>query len=76
MRSSREDALSPRERDTLDCLLTGAAEKEVAARLGLSVHTVHSYVKSLYRKLGVSTRAELLVQCLTARPALDEESAA
>jgi DNA-binding CsgD family transcriptional regulator len=52
--------LSPRERDTLEHLLTGAREKQIADSLEVSKHTVHQYVKSIYRKLGVTSRAELL----------------
>jgi DNA-binding CsgD family transcriptional regulator len=62
------DQLPPRVRQTLDCLLEGDSEKLVAARLGLSQHTVHQYVKDLYRRLGVSSRAELLALCLKRRP--------
>jgi DNA-binding CsgD family transcriptional regulator len=51
---------SPRERDTLDLLLTGASEKSAADRLGLSRHTVHDYVKAIYKRLGVGSRAELM----------------
>jgi len=52
-------SLSPRMRQTLDRLLAGDSEKEIAARLGLSPHTVHVYIKSLYPRLGVSSRGEL-----------------
>jgi DNA-binding CsgD family transcriptional regulator len=52
--------LADPERETLDKLLKGRSEKEVAAELGRSVHTVHSYVKRIYRRLGVTSRAELL----------------
>ncbi|HEX8791678.1 MAG TPA: LuxR C-terminal-related transcriptional regulator, partial [Polyangiaceae bacterium] len=51
---------SPRERETLEILLTGASEKSAAARLGLSRHTVHDYVKAIYKRLGVASRAELM----------------
>ncbi len=54
------NALSPREQETLTHLLAGASEKEVAARIGRSRHTVHSYVKKIYRQFGVTSRAELL----------------
>jgi DNA-binding NarL/FixJ family response regulator len=57
-------ALPPRLRQTLECLLEGDGEKQAAARLGLSRHTVHEYVTALYRRLGVSSRAELLALCL------------
>ena len=56
--------LSPRQRQTLDLLLEAASEKQVASRLGISRHTVHVYVKSIYRAFGVSCRSELLVRCL------------
>ena len=51
--------LSPRMRQTLDRLLAGDSEKEVAARFGRSRHTVHAYVKKLYERYGVSSRGEL-----------------
>jgi DNA-binding CsgD family transcriptional regulator len=60
--------LSPRERQTLDHLLAGASEKEVAFSIGLSRHTVHAYVKRLYRTLGVNSRGELLSIFVDARP--------
>ena len=43
-------------------LLEGDGEKQVAAKLNLSRHTVHEYVKMLYHQLGVSSRSELLSQ--------------
>jgi DNA-binding CsgD family transcriptional regulator len=51
--------LSPREQQTLSFLLRGARRKEIAAELGLSQHTVNEYVKSLYKRLGVSGLPEL-----------------
>jgi DNA-binding CsgD family transcriptional regulator len=53
--------LSPRLRQTLGCLLEGDSEKQVASRLGLSPATTHQYVTMLYRRFGVSSRAQLLV---------------
>lgn len=38
----------------------GRSEKEAAVMLGLSRHTVHSYAKELYRRLGVKSRGEAL----------------
>jgi DNA-binding CsgD family transcriptional regulator len=54
--------LSPRLRQTLQSLLAGASEKQVAMKLGLSQHTVHVYVKALYKRYGVSSRGELLAR--------------
>ena len=41
--------LSPRLQQTLGLLLTGDSEKQIAAGMGVSRHTVHVYVKQLYR---------------------------
>jgi DNA-binding CsgD family transcriptional regulator len=63
--SNLRTELSPRLRQTLECLLEGDGEKQVAARLGLSRHTVHDYVTALYRRLDVSSRPELMALCLS-----------
>jgi DNA-binding CsgD family transcriptional regulator len=55
-------AMSPRLRQTLDLLLAGDGEKQIAGKLGLSRHTVHDYVKGVYRQFGVCSRAELLAK--------------
>jgi DNA-binding CsgD family transcriptional regulator len=52
--------LSPRKQQTLTGLLGGLSEKQVAARLGISQNTVHTYVKQLYVGFRVSSRSELL----------------
>ncbi len=60
--------LPPRVQRVLNELTsTGDGEKQIAARLGLSRHTVHEYVKVLYEKLGVTSRAELMSAFATAR---------
>ena len=63
----RERVLSRRAAQTLGELLSGLSEKEIADRMGLSAHTVHQYVKTVYRAFGVRSRAELMARCL--RPA-------
>jgi DNA-binding NarL/FixJ family response regulator len=60
-------SLSHQVRTTLEHLKTGMSEKEVAAAMQLSPHTVHCYVKRLYRSFGVRSRAELLVRVLSDR---------
>jgi DNA-binding CsgD family transcriptional regulator len=52
--------LPRRLRQTLECLLDGDSEKQVASRLDLSVPTVHQYVTALYGRFDVNSRAELL----------------
>ena len=58
--------LPPRLRDVLRALARGQSEKLVADALQLSPHTVHQYVKALYRRFGVSSRGELLARVLGA----------
>ncbi len=48
--------LSPRELDVVQCIFDDHTEAAMARRLAISVHTVHTHLERLYRKLGVSTR--------------------
>ena len=54
------NALPPRLQQTMQSLLAGDSEKQAAAKMGVSPHTVHVYVKTLYRRYNVSSRGELL----------------
>jgi DNA-binding NarL/FixJ family response regulator len=54
--------LSPRMEQTLRGLLSGESEKQIARDLSLSRHTVHVYVKALYREFAVNSRGELLAR--------------
>jgi len=61
--------LSPRLRQTLEGLLAGEAEKQIALRLGISRATLHEYVGQLYRRFGVDGRAELMSYFVHRHPA-------
>jgi len=52
------DPLSPREHQVLAMLAEGLGNKTIAARLGISRHTVKAHVSSVFGKLGAATRAE------------------
>jgi DNA-binding CsgD family transcriptional regulator len=58
--------LPPRLRRLLSLMLSGSSEKQMADELGLSWHTVHTYTRQLYRRLRVSSRAELMARAVTA----------
>lgn len=60
------DPLTPRERDVLRALVDGAPNKVIAARLAVSVATVERHLSNLYRKLGVSGRAEAAARAVRA----------
>jgi DNA-binding NarL/FixJ family response regulator len=59
---AQRGGLSPRLRQTLEHLLRGDGEKQIAAKLGLSQHTIHVYVKSLHKHYSVCSRSELLAR--------------
>ena len=50
--------LTPREREILMLLGEGLVNKEIAARLGVSEHTVKTHLAAIYEKLDASNRAE------------------
>lgn len=56
--------LSPRERQTLELLLSELSEKQIAAALGIGGRTAHEYAVAVYRKLGVSGRTGLMASWL------------
>jgi PAS domain S-box-containing protein len=54
------EPLTSRERVVLEWLATPLSKPRIAAELFVSVNTVKSHVKQIYRKLGVSTRLEAI----------------
>jgi DNA-binding NarL/FixJ family response regulator len=56
--------LSPREEAVLRQLMAGRLYKEVAAELGISLDTVRTYVRGLYRKLQVRNVAAAVTKAL------------
>jgi DNA-binding NarL/FixJ family response regulator len=57
-------ALSERENDVLLRVSKGFTLIEIAKQLGISRHTVADHVKQIYRKLGVSSRAEAALEAV------------
>jgi two-component system nitrate/nitrite response regulator NarL len=55
------DSLSPRERDTLRELATGASNKEIARSLCIAETTVKIHVQHILRKLRLSSRVQAAV---------------
>lgn len=55
-------ALPTRVRETLQHLLAGKSEKQIAAEMGLSFNTLHHYVKTLHKHFRVNSRSELLAR--------------
>jgi DNA-binding CsgD family transcriptional regulator len=51
-------ALSPREEEVLRLIADGAANKQIASTLGITLATVERHVTNLYRKVGAQGRAD------------------
>lgn len=56
--------LSPRQRIVMIYLLDGLSRKQIAATLGVSLHTVNDHVKSLYDRFQVHSATELTARFL------------
>ncbi|HEX2698048.1 MAG TPA: response regulator transcription factor [Anaerolineales bacterium] len=56
--TSARGPLTEREAEVLDLLAKGLANKQIAAELGISEHTVKFHVSSIYTKLNVTNRTE------------------
>jgi DNA-binding NarL/FixJ family response regulator len=56
--------LTQREREVLALLSEGQLDKEIAARLGISIYTVHEHVRNIFEKLRVRNRTEAVVKFL------------
>ncbi|HSO26612.1 MAG TPA: response regulator transcription factor, partial [Anaerolineales bacterium] len=52
------EPLTEREMEVLQWLAQGLANKQIAAALGISEHTVKFHVSSIYAKMGATNRAE------------------
>lgn len=59
------EVLSGREAEVLSALARGASLKEVAGELGLSEHTVRTYLKRIYAKLKVRSGREAVARFLS-----------
>ncbi len=56
------EALTPREKEIMSALLTGAHSKKIARQLGVAVKTVYVHQTHILRKMHVDTVAELIAR--------------
>jgi DNA-binding CsgD family transcriptional regulator len=54
------DRLTPREREIVELVSTGATNREIAARLVLSPRTVDHHLRQVFAKLGIASRSQLI----------------
>lgn len=60
-------SLSPREREMLGLIVDGLTAKEIADRLGVSIHTTDTHTRHLFKKLDVRSRAAAVARALRER---------
>ena len=56
--------LTTREKEVVDELMKGLSYKEISFVLAISATTVNDHIKSIYNKLGVRSKSELLAKAL------------
>jgi DNA-binding CsgD family transcriptional regulator len=59
---SDDVVLSPRELEVVSLLKGGRSDKAVAENLSIATGTVKTYLKSVYRKMGVRNRVQLMLR--------------
>lgn len=69
-----DDNLSPREREVIVMLARGFLYKEIAEAMNISVRTVDTYIRRIYEKLHVRSRAQAVAK-YTSFPFADSRSA-
>lgn len=60
-------SLTRRELEVLYRLALGQKDRDIGRSLCISEHTVHSHIKKLYRKLGVSSRSQAVAKAIRAK---------
>lgn len=63
-RANLDEVLTERERQIAEMIRTGARNRVIAERCGLTEGTVKVHLHSIFRKLGVRSRAELIVSTM------------
>jgi len=61
---AEHNSLTEREQETLSLVAKGLSVKDCANVMAISHHTVSGYIKEIYRKLGISSRAELTSEAM------------
>jgi DNA-binding NarL/FixJ family response regulator len=64
LKGEREHGLSPRELEVLRLICDGLSNRDIAARLGLSVNTIAVHRANIMRALGVHKTAELVMYAI------------
>ena len=61
---NKSEKLSAREQEVLRLVAKGESNKDIAARLNISVRSVKAYLTTIFLKLDVSSRTEAIAACM------------
>tara|TARA_R100000935_G_scaffold8302_7_gene17517 strand:- start:147025 stop:147657 length:633 start_codon:yes stop_codon:yes gene_type:complete len=59
-KTTRQNVLSPREADVVKGIVAGKSYKMIADDLFVSINTVRTHIKNIYKTLGINSKAELI----------------
>ena len=66
-KNTPKSPLTEKEKEVVQALVDGLSYKLIAARLNISIGTVYTHIKNIYRKLHVNSKAEVISQTLKQR---------
>jgi len=66
------ESLTPRQRVVLAQLIDGCSARQIAANLGLSLHTANDHIKAIYKHFEVQSRAELMRRFMQVNPGVGD----
>ncbi len=61
----KESILTDKEKEIVSCLVDGLSYKMIASQENISIETVRSHIKNIYKKLHVHSKAEVIKKSLT-----------
>jgi DNA-binding NarL/FixJ family response regulator len=61
---AKQNLLTAREQEVLDCLAQGLAYKQIGDKLNISINTIRSHLRHIYEKLHVQSRTEAVAKYL------------
>jgi DNA-binding NarL/FixJ family response regulator len=62
---NRNSGLTEKEKEIVSCLVDGLSYKMIATEENISIETVRSHIKNIYKKLHVHSKAEVIKKSLT-----------
>lgn len=56
------ESFTPAQHEIIEKVMEGHGETQIAVLLGKSPHTIHTHLKAIFKRVGVHSRAELIVR--------------